>query len=89
MKKILIVGAGGQIGSELVTYLRGIYGGSNVIAADLRENEILGADGPFAQLDVLNKDKFAYLVHKNGVDTIFNLVALLSATGEKNPQSPS
>jgi nucleoside-diphosphate-sugar epimerase len=36
MKKILIVGAGGQIGSELVTYLRGIYGGSNVIAADLR-----------------------------------------------------
>ena len=86
MKKILIVGAGGQIGSELVTYLRGIYGGSNVIAADLRENEILGADGPFAQLDVLNKDKFAYLVHKNGVDTIFNLVALLSATGEKNPQ---
>ena len=86
MKKILIVGAGGQIGSELVTYLRGIYGGSNVIAADLRENEMLAADGPFAQLDVLNKDKFAYLVHKNGVDTIFNLVALLSATGEKNPQ---
>lgn len=86
MKKILIVGAGGQIGSELVTYLRGIYGGSNVIAADLRENERLAADGPFAQLDVLNKDKFAYLVHKNGVDTIFNLVALLSATGEKNPQ---
>ena len=86
MKKILIVGAGGQIGSELVTYLRGIYGGSNVIAADLRENERLAADGPFAQLDVLNKDKFAYLVHKNGIDTIFNLVALLSATGEKNPQ---
>ena len=86
MKKILIVGAGGQIGAELVTYRRGIYGGSNVIAADLRENERLAADGPFAQLDVLNKDKFAYLVHKNGVDTIFNLVALLSATGEKNPQ---
>ena len=86
MKKILIVGAGGQIGSELVTYLRGIYGGSNVIAADLRENEKLAADGPFVKLDALDQSSFAYTVHKNGVDTIFNLVALLSATGEKNPQ---
>ena len=86
MKKILIVGAGGQIGSELTSYLRGIYGGSNVIAADLRENEMLASDGPFVQLDALNRDKFAYIVHKNGVDAIYNLVALLSATGEKNPQ---
>ena len=86
MKKILIVGAGGQIGSELTSYLRGIYGGSNVIAADLRENEMVASDGPFVQLDALNRDKFAYIVHKNGVDAIYNLVALLSATGEKNPQ---
>ena len=81
MKKILIVGAGGQIGSELTSYLRGIYGGSNVIAADLRENEMLASDGPFVQLDALNRDKFAYIVHKNGVDAIYNLVALLSASG--------
>ena len=47
MKKILIVGAGGQIGSELTGYLRNIYGGSNVIAADLRHNEELAGDGPF------------------------------------------
>ena len=86
MKKILIVGAGGQIGSELTGYLRGIYGGSNVIAADLRHNEALAGDGPFIQMDALDRDRFAYAVHKNGVDTIFNLVALLSATGEKNPQ---
>ena len=86
MKKILIVGAGGQIGSELVTYLRGIYGGSNVIAADLREPANPVIDGPSVKLDVLDKSAFSYIVHKNGVDTIFNLVALLSATGEKNPQ---
>ena len=86
MKKILIVGAGGQIGSELTGYLRSIYGGSNVFAADLRHNEALAGDGPFIQMDVLDRDRYAYAVHKNGIDTIFNLVALLSATGEKNPQ---
>ncbi len=85
MKKILIVGAGGQIGSELVTYLRGIYGGANVIAADLKPSEKLAADGPFEQLDALDSERYALLVHKYGVDAIFNLVALLSATGEKNP----
>lgn len=85
MKKILIVGAGGQIGSELVPYLRKIYGGSNVIAADLKPSEALAADGPFEQLDALDAERYALLVHKHGVDSIFNLVALLSATGEKNP----
>ncbi len=86
MKKILIVGAGGQIGSELTGYLRNIYSGANVIAADLRHNDMLAGDGPFMQLDVLDRERLAYAVHKNNVDTIFNLVALLSATGEKNPQ---
>ena len=85
MKKILIVGAGGQIGSELVTYLRGIYGGDNVVAADLKPSEKLAADGPFEQLDALDAEGYASLVRKYGVDSIFNLVALLSATGEKNP----
>ncbi len=85
MKKILIVGAGGQIGSELVTYLRGIYGNGNVIAADLKPSEKLAADGPFELLDALDAERYASLVDKYGVDSIFNLVALLSATGEKNP----
>ena len=85
MKKILVVGAGGQIGSELVTYLRSIYGVSNVVAADLRHSQFLAESGPFVQLDVLDPRKYAFVVHKYGVDTIFNLVALLSATGEKNP----
>ncbi len=84
MKKILIVGAGGQIGSELTAYFRGIYGRDNVVAADIRPVPHL-ADGPFVTLDILEPQKLAYAVHKYNIDTIFNLVALLSATGERNP----
>ena len=51
MKKILIVGAGGQIGSELVPYLRSIYGADNVIATDVRECKGLADEGPFEVLD--------------------------------------
>ena len=61
MKKILIVGAGGQIGSELVTYLRGLYGNGNVVAADLRQSERLAADGPFEILDALDAERYAEL----------------------------
>lgn len=86
MKRILIVGAGGQIGSELTTYLRGIYGNANVVATDVRECKALGADGPFEVLDALNATAMASVVARHHVDTIFNLVALLSAVGERNPQ---
>ena len=86
MKKILIVGAGGQIGSELVPYLRNIYGAQNVVATDVRECKGLGDDGPFEVLDALNPTNMASAVARHNVDTIFNLVALLSAVGEKNPQ---
>lgn len=85
MKKILIVGAGGQIGSELTTHLRKIYGNNNVVAADIHPVANIKSDGPFEVLDVLESHKLAFLVHKYNIDTIFNLVALLSATGEKNP----
>ena len=47
MKRILIVGAGGQIGSELTTYLRKIYGNDNVVATDVRECKQLAESGPF------------------------------------------
>ncbi len=86
MKKIMIVGAGGQIGSELTTKLRGIYGNQNVVACDLKYNETLAADGPFESLDALDAKGFAALVARYNIDTIYNLVALLSATGEKDPQ---
>ncbi|MDE6183720.1 MAG: NAD-dependent epimerase/dehydratase family protein [Rikenellaceae bacterium] len=85
MKNILIVGAGGQIGSELTAHLRSIYGNSNVVAADIRKTDNISDDGPFEQLDVMECAALASLVHKYKIDTIFNLVALLSATGEKNP----
>ncbi|MCL2561481.1 MAG: NAD-dependent epimerase/dehydratase family protein [Rikenellaceae bacterium] len=86
MKKIMIVGAGGQIGSELTVKLRSIYGGANVVATDIKPNDTLGGDGPFAVLDALDARAYAELVARYDVDTIFNLVALLSATGERDPQ---
>lgn len=86
MKRILIVGAGGQIGTELTTHLRSIYGENNIVATDVRECKSLRDTGPFAVLNVLDPQSLAYTVNKYHIDTIFNLVALLSAVGEKDPQ---
>lgn len=86
MKNILIIGAGGQIGSELTTYLRGIYGGKHVVATDVRECRMLGEDGPFEIVNALDATSIASVVARHNIDTIFNLVALLSAVGERNPQ---
>jgi len=87
MKNILIVGAAGQIGSELVPYLRNIYGDSNVIATDVHDNvcSALKETGHFEILDALDSVKFEDLIKKYKIDTIFNLVAVLSAKGEANP----
>ena len=86
MKKILVTGSLGQIGTELVTKMRGIYGADNVIATDIRDN---GSDvvkaGPFEILDVTDAGKMHELASKYKVDTIVHLAALLSATAEKNP----
>ena len=80
MKRILVLGAGGQIGSELVPYLRSIYGASNVVATDVKHNAVLAEAGPFESLDALDAKQYAELVDKYKIDSIFNLVALLSAT---------
>lgn len=83
MKKILIVGASGQIGSELTSHLQGIYGQQNVIAADISGDT---DDNDFVHLDALNAQAMAKVVRENSIDTIYNLVALLSVKGEQMPQ---
>lgn len=88
MKKILLTGALGQIGSELTQYLRGIYGSDNVIATDIRKfegNEVVEA-GPFEILDVQDAARMAEIAKKYKVDTIIHLAALLSAVAEAKPK---
>ncbi|MGE7858726.1 MULTISPECIES: L-threonine 3-dehydrogenase [Bacillus] len=86
MKKILVTGSLGQIGSELVMKLRDVYGASNVIATDIRETDSeVVTSGPFETLDVTDGQKLHDIAKRNEVDTIIHLAALLSATAEKNP----
>lgn len=82
--KILIIGAGGQIGTELTEELSKLYGPSNVIAADLKPIPSL-VNNPFEKLDILDKDGLLNVVKKHGVRHVYLLAALLSATGEQNP----
>ncbi len=82
--KILIIGAGGQIGLELLEELNKIYGPSNVIAADIRSSNAF-SQNPFETLDVLNAEALFNIVKKHGIKQVYLLAALLSATAEKNP----
>lgn len=82
---ILVTGAGGQIGTELVLALRKIY--KNVIASDLKDgSEELKRDGEFIRLDVLYKNGLADCVKRFQITQVYHLAAVLSATGEKNPE---
>ena len=86
MKKILITGALGQIGSELTVKLRDIYGQENVIATDIRKTDTEAANnGPFEILDVMDANKMVELAKQYNVDTIMHMAALLSATAETKP----
>ena len=85
-EKILVIGASGQIGVELTMALRKIYGNSQVIASDLREqNPLLEGTGPYVSLDVMNKEMLHVQVIRQNITQIYLLAAILSATGEKNP----
>ncbi len=85
-EKILVIGASGQIGVELTLALRKIYGNANVVASDLREeNELLKGSGPYVSLDVMNKEMLHVQVIRQNITQIYLLAAILSATGEKNP----
>ncbi len=86
--KIMVIGACGQIGSELTETLRDKYGGERVVAADKctdPDREIVSG-GAYEILDVMNRGDLKALLDKYGVDTVFNLAAILSAKGERDPQ---
>lgn len=87
MKKILIAGAAGQMGTELTTALRGRYGRENVIATDVRmaSDSSVSSEGIFDILDVTDQNQITRLMQKYEIGTIYHLAALLSASGESRP----
>ena len=88
MKKILVTGAAGQIGSELTVELREIYGKDVVVAADIRADaahETLRR-GPFEFLEITDGENLARVVKKHDIGMIYHLAGVLSAAGEQSPQ---
>lgn len=81
-KNILIIGAGGQIGTVLLEKLRQIYGSERVFATDIRANE----EKKIAQIDVLDTPSLSHFIKSNQIEVIFHLAAILSAKGEQNPK---
>ncbi len=86
MKKILVTGGLGQIGSELVPFLRNKYGKDNVIVADIREPSNPEEISPFVKMDILDPGALKKVIESYDIDTIYHLAAILSARGEQNPQ---
>lgn len=86
MKKILVIGAAGQLGSELTLTLRKLFGTDNVVATDLRHPFGELEDGPFELLDVTKIEKLDFVVKKHKINEIYHLAAILSARGEQNPK---
>ena len=88
MDKILIIGAGGQIGTELTTFLRTQYGDKNVIASDIRAtlHDDLMESGPFIRMDAMDSRQVYQVIQKERVNQVYFLAAILSAVCEKNPQ---
>ncbi len=87
MKKILVIGSAGQIGSELIPELRKRYGNDHVIAGihqSVPPQEVLES-GPVVKVDITDSKQISDAVRRHGIDTIYNLAALLSVVGESRP----
>jgi nucleoside-diphosphate-sugar epimerase len=86
MSRILIIGAGGQIGSELTYKLRALYGPDNVVASDIGyHNTDIANSGHFEIVDAQDYASIKICIDKYNIDTVYLLAAMLSATGEKYP----
>jgi nucleoside-diphosphate-sugar epimerase len=86
MSKVLIIGAGGQIGSELTYKLREIHGNNNVVASDISFSNLdIVNSGLFEILDAKDYNAVKICVEKYDIDTVYLMAAMLSATGEKYP----
>ncbi len=87
INKILIIGACGQIGSELTLSLRKKHGNSKVVASDIREGTAeLMRSGAFEFLDATNKDEIQRIVEKHEIQEVYLMAAMLSASAEKYPE---
>jgi len=86
MNRIVVTGAAGQIGTEMVSALRERYGVDNVLATDIRIPDASASVGPFAMADVTIGDSLDAAVARHRADAIFHLAAILSAVGEQRPQ---
>lgn len=82
-RKILVTGSSGQIGSELVPVLRQHYGTENVVACDIKPLD--EGSGPFELADATNRETLESIIRKHHIGSIYHLVSILSAAGEKNP----
>jgi nucleoside-diphosphate-sugar epimerase len=84
--RILIIGAGGQLGAELAQGLWAVYGTDHVVAADIKNVNGILQQGPFEIFDVLDRNKLSEILVKHRITQIYHLAAVLSATGEQDPQ---
>jgi threonine 3-dehydrogenase len=85
--RILVTGAGGQVGVDLVAELRSRYGAANVVASDVRRPADHASSGPFEYIDVCDKTAVVKACVDHDVDWVVHLASMLSAVGEKNPQA--
>lgn len=84
---VLVLGASGQIGTELVLNLRQVYGDNQVIASDIKDaHPDVMASGPFESINVMDGNRIAEVVEKYKVTQVYHLVAMLSATAERMPE---